>query len=88
MYFRINDETKKKVKVIGFDFFLRVRKITQFDVKVSIETLDQEVIDEIEISDEAVGVRTAQDILGQSVINWIEENTDEADRVMNSILNW
>lgn len=88
MYFKINDEEKKKINVLGFDFILRVRKNTQFEVEVSIETLDLDVIDNIKILDEEIGLRSAQEILEQSVFNWIEANTDEADRIMNSALSW
>lgn len=88
MYFKINDLEKKKINILGFDFILRVRKNTQFEVEVSIETLNWEVIDSIKISDEEIGLRSAQELLEQSVFNWIEENTDEADRIMNSALSW
>ncbi|WP_347099650.1 DUF1108 family protein [Staphylococcus ureilyticus] len=88
MYFRINDEEKKKINVLGYNFILRVRKNTQFEVEVSIETLDLDVIDSIVVADEEIGLRSAQELLEQSVFNWIEENTDEADRIMNSVLSW
>ena len=88
MYYRINDESKKVLTVQGFQFILRTRKVTQFEVKVTIETLEQEVIDDIEIADEEIGVNTGRELLEQSVFQWLEENTDEADRVMNAVMKW
>ncbi|KTW21307.1 DUF1108 family protein [Staphylococcus xylosus] len=88
MYYRINDESKKIINVQGFQFILRVRKVTQFEVNVSIETIEQELVDEIVVSDEELGVNAAREILEQSVFNWLEENTDEADRVMSKVMQW
>lgn len=87
MYYRINDESKKIINVQVFQFILRVRKVTQFEVNVSIETIEQELIDEI-VVDEELGVNTAREILEQSVFNWLKENTDEADRVMSVVMKW
>lgn len=88
MYYRINDETKKIINIQGFQFILRVRKVTQFEVNVSIETIEQELVDEIVVADEELGVNAAREILEQSVFNWLEENTDEADRVMSKVMQW
>ncbi|MDK9859242.1 DUF1108 family protein [Staphylococcus equorum] len=88
MYYRINDESKKVINIQGFQFILRVRKMTQFEVNISIETLDRLSIDEILVADEELGVNTAREILEQSVFKWIDENTDEADRVMSAVMTW
>ncbi|MDG0819876.1 DUF1108 family protein, partial [Staphylococcus equorum] len=74
MYYRINDESKKVINIQGFQFILRVRKMTQFEVNISIETLDSLSIDEILVADEELGVNTAREILEQSVFKWIDEN--------------
>ncbi len=88
MYYKINDESKKIINVQGFQFILRVRKVTQFEVNVSIETIEQELVDEIVVADEELGVNATREILEQSVFNWLEENTDEADRVMSMVMKW
>ncbi len=88
MYYKINDESKKIINVQGFQFILRVRKDTQFEVNVSIETVEQELVDEIVVADEELGVNATREILEQSVFNWLEENTDEADRVMSMVMKW
>ncbi|MEB8306624.1 DUF1108 family protein [Staphylococcus xylosus] len=88
MYYRINDESKKIINIQGFQFILRVRKVTQFEVNVAIETIEQELVDEIVVEDEELGVNAAREILEQSVFNWLEENTDEADRVMSKVMQW
>ncbi|MCD8830266.1 DUF1108 family protein [Staphylococcus gallinarum] len=88
MYYRINDENRKIITVQGFQFVLYVRKQTQFEVKVSIETLEYELIDEILVADEELGVNTAREVLEQSVFNWLETNTDEADRVISKVMAW
>ncbi|MDG0820472.1 DUF1108 family protein, partial [Staphylococcus equorum] len=75
MYYRINDESKKVINVQGFQFILRIRKMTQFEVNISIETLDSVSIDKILVADEELGVHTAREILEQSVFKWIDENT-------------
>ncbi|HDC5364501.1 TPA: DUF1108 family protein, partial [Staphylococcus aureus] len=31
---------------------------------------------------------TALDILNQSIYEWIEENTDERDRLINLVMRW
>lgn len=88
MYYKINDESKKIINVQGFQFILHVRKVTQFKVNVSIETIEQELVDEIVVADEELGVNAAREILEQSVFNWLEENTDEADRVISAVMQW
>lgn len=88
MYYKINDESKKVINIQGFQFILRVRKMTQFEVNISIETLDSLSIDEILVADEELGVNTAREILEQSAFTWIEQNTDEADRIMNRVMQW
>lgn len=88
MYYKINDESKKIINVQGFQFILRVRKVTQFEVNVSIETIEQELVDEIVVADEELGINAAREILEQSIFNWLEENTDEADRVMSAVMKW
>ncbi len=88
MYYKINDESKKIINVQGFQFILRVRKVTQFEVNVSIETIEQELVDEIVVADEELGINAAREVLEQSVFNWLEENTDEADRVMSAVMKW
>ncbi|NKR47312.1 DUF1108 family protein [Rhodococcus hoagii] len=75
MHYRINDESKKVINIQGFQFILRVRKMTQFEGNISIETLDSLSIDEILVADEELGVNTAREILEQSVFKWIDENT-------------
>lgn len=87
MYYRINDENRKIISVQGFNFALRVRKQTQFEVKVSIDTLDYEVIDEIVIAEE-LDINTVREVLEQSVFEWLEVNTDEADRIMSRVMKW
>lgn len=88
MYYKINDESKKVINIQGFQFILRVRKMTQFEVNISIETSDSLSIDEILVADEELGVNTAREILEQSGFKWIDENTDEADRVMSAVMTW
>lgn len=87
MYYEINEETKKVVNIQGFHFTLKVKKITQFEVNISIETLQHEVIDEININ-EMTGFDYARDYLGQAVFNWLEENTDEADNIITAVMTW
>lgn len=88
MYYRINDEDNRIINVQGFEFILRVRKSSQFEVIVTIETFEQEIINEASITDEEIGINQARESLEQSVFEWLEENTDTADRVISTVMQW
>ncbi|MBU6934196.1 DUF1108 family protein, partial [Staphylococcus aureus] len=72
---------QKVINVDGFDFKLAVKK-QDYSILVNVLDLEDRFIDGINITDEN-DLYTALDILNQSIYEWIEENTDERDRLIN-----
>ncbi|MDT4047522.1 DUF1108 family protein, partial [Staphylococcus aureus] len=72
--------------VDGFDFKLAVKK-QDYSILVNVLDLEDRFIDGINITDEN-DLYTALDILNQSIYEWIEENTDERDRLINLVMRW
>ncbi|MEI1963167.1 DUF1108 family protein, partial [Staphylococcus aureus] len=70
----------------GFDFKLAVKK-QDYSILVNVLDLEDRFIDSINITDEN-DLYTALDILNQSIYEWIEENTDERDRLINLVMRW
>ncbi|HHC6302571.1 TPA: DUF1108 family protein [Staphylococcus aureus] len=86
MYYKIGDVCQKVINVDGFDFKLVVKK-QDYSILVNVLDLEDRFIDSINITDEN-DLYTALDILNQSIYEWIEENTDERDRLINLVMRW
>ncbi|CAC6004797.1 DUF1108 family protein [Staphylococcus aureus] len=86
MYYEIGDVCQKVINVDGFDFKLAVKK-QDYSILVNVLDLEDRFIDSINITDEN-DLYTALDILNQSIYEWIEENTDERDRLINLVMRW
>ncbi|MDI1582190.1 DUF1108 family protein [Staphylococcus aureus] len=86
MYYEIGDMIRKNIHVNGFDFKLAVKK-QDYSILVNVLDLEDRFIDSINITDEN-DLYTALDILNQSIYEWIEENTDERDRLINLVMRW
>ncbi|HDJ5653711.1 TPA: DUF1108 family protein [Staphylococcus aureus] len=86
MYYEIGDVCQKVINVDGFDFKLAVKK-QDYSILVNVLDLEDRFIDSINITDEN-DLYTALDILNQSIYEWIEENTDERDRLINLVMKW
>ncbi|XGJ11060.1 DUF1108 family protein [Staphylococcus aureus] len=86
MYYKIGDVCQKVINVDGFDFKLEVKK-QDYSILVNVLDLEDRFIDGINITDEN-DLYTALDILNQSIYEWIEENTDEQDKLINLIMKW
>ncbi|BEU06411.1 TPA: DUF1108 family protein [Staphylococcus aureus] len=86
MYYKIGDVCQKVINVDGFDFKLAVKK-QDYSILVNVLDLEDRFIDGINITDEN-DLYTALDILNQSIYEWIEENTDERDRLINLAMRW
>ncbi|HHO6672525.1 TPA: DUF1108 family protein, partial [Staphylococcus aureus] len=80
------DVCQKVINVDGFDFKLAVKK-QDYSILVNVLDLEDRFIDGINITDEN-DLYTALDILNQSIYEWIEENTDERDRLINLVMRW
>ncbi|NGR94189.1 DUF1108 family protein, partial [Staphylococcus aureus] len=55
--------------------------------KRQILDLEDKFIDGINITNEN-DLYTALDILNQSIYEWIEENADDYDRLINLVMKW
>ncbi|HHC8799841.1 TPA: DUF1108 family protein [Staphylococcus aureus] len=86
MYYKIGGVCQKVINVDGFDFKLAVKK-QDYSILVNVLDLEDRFIDSINITDEN-DLYTALDILNQSIYEWIEENTDERDRLINLVMRW
>ncbi|WP_061386003.1 DUF1108 family protein, partial [Staphylococcus aureus] len=56
-------------------------------ILVNILDLEDKFIDGINITNEN-DLYTALDILNQSIYEWIEENADDYDRLINLVMKW
>ncbi|HHA0253331.1 TPA: DUF1108 family protein [Staphylococcus aureus] len=86
MYYEIGDVYQKVINVDGFDFKLAVKK-KDHSILVNILDLEDKFIDGINITNEN-DLYTALDILNQSIYEWIEENADDYDRLINLVMKW
>ncbi|HDJ2905844.1 TPA: DUF1108 family protein [Staphylococcus aureus] len=86
MYYKTGDVCQKIINVDGFDFQLRVKR-HNFSVEIVVLDHEDNSIDGIIVSDEN-DLYTALDILKQTIYEWIENNTDEQDKLMNLVMKW
>ena len=86
MYYEIGEVCQKVINVDGFDFKLAVKK-KDYSILVNILDLEDKFIDGINITNEN-DLYTALDILNQSIYEWIEENADDYDRLINLVMKW
>ncbi|HDJ2896647.1 TPA: DUF1108 family protein [Staphylococcus aureus] len=86
MYYKTGDVCQKIINVDGFDFRLRVKK-RAYSVEIVVLDPEGNSIDGLLVSDEN-DLYTALDILNQSIYEWIENNTDEQDKLMNLVMKW
>ncbi|MEN3090753.1 MAG: DUF1108 family protein [Staphylococcus pseudoxylosus] len=87
MYYEIGTTKSKVIKLLGFEFRINLFK-KEDNIEVTLLNKNNDFIDSIQIYDEYAGIATAQEILEQSAFTWIEQNTDEADRIMNRVMQW
>lgn len=87
MYYEVGISKSKKIELLGFKFKINLYK-HEDNIDVTLVDENNEFIDAIQIYDEYAGLTTAQEILEQAAFNWIEQNTDEADRIMNRVMQW
>ncbi|HCU7561169.1 TPA: DUF1108 family protein [Staphylococcus aureus] len=86
MYYKTGDVCQKIINVDDFDFRLRVKK-RAYSVEIVVLDPERNSIDGLLVSDEN-DLYTALDILKQSIYEWIENNTDEQDKLMNLVMKW
>ena len=76
MYYETGEIRRNFITVDGFTFHVKGTK-TQFGVFV-----------EITDKHEDLGLQLAHGIFEEGIYNWIEQNKDEADRIMNRVMQW
>ncbi|EHJ08396.1 DUF1108 family protein [Staphylococcus simiae] len=86
MYYKIGDVAQKVIRFEGFDFKLAVKK-QDYGVLISILDLEGRYVAGMNIEEES-DIYVATDNLQQAMREWIEENTDERDRLMNLVMEW
>lgn len=79
MYYKIGEETRRVIDVEGFKLIKIVTKYSDY-ITVKITTLNEVEIDSVDISDES-DVLIAVETLNQAIFEWLEQNTDEYDRI-------
>ena len=87
MYYETGTSKSKKIQLLGFDFKINLYKHDD-NIEVTLLNENNYFIDSVPIYDEYAGIATAQELLEQSAFTWIEQNTDEADRIMNRVMQW
>ncbi|UXR73324.1 MULTISPECIES: DUF1108 family protein [unclassified Staphylococcus] len=80
MHFEKGHKYVSTIEVDGFKFRKEVTR-RDFNIRVAIKTLGNELIDYIDISDRDY-VDQVDEILGQSIYNYIENNADDLDKIM------
>lgn len=87
MYYSTGEIRTKFITVEGYKFRIKATRM-QFSIKVELMDRYEQTIEEVDISDEHIGIDNGRDFLEQSVISWIDNNTDESDRIMNKVMAW
>lgn len=87
MYYSKGEIRTKFITVEGYKFRIKATRM-QFSIKVELMDRYEQTIEEVDISDEHIGIDNCRDFLEQSVISWIDNNTDESDRIMNKVMAW
>lgn len=87
MYYKIGEIRTKFITVEGYKFRIKATRM-QFSIKVELMDRYEQTIEEVDISDEHIGIDNGRDFLEQFVISWIDNNTDESDRIMNKVMEW
>ncbi|HDE8057333.1 TPA: DUF1108 family protein [Staphylococcus aureus] len=86
MYYEIGEIIRKNIHVNGFDFKLFILK-GHMGISIQVKDMNNVPIKHAYVVDEN-DLYTALDILNQSIYEWIEENTDERDRLINLVMRW
>ncbi|MBO0929134.1 DUF1108 family protein [Staphylococcus sp. 30400_3112M30941] len=86
MYYEIGEIIRKNVHVNGFDFKISILKGHK-GITIQIKDTNNVPIKHAYVVDEN-DLYTALDILKQSIYEWIEENTDDYDRLINLVMRW
>ncbi|MCR0869047.1 DUF1108 family protein [Staphylococcus aureus] len=86
MYYEIGEEHVKPVKVDGFKFFVHaIREVNGVAIKVN--DIDRREVYNIVVTDES-GLQIAMDNINAAIYEWIEENADDYDRLINLVMKW
>lgn len=87
MYYKVGEIRTKFITVEGYKFRIKAIRV-DFGIEVILMDRFEQIIERVTISDEYIGLDNCRDFLEHSVINWIDNNTDESDRIMNKVMAW
>ncbi|UXR83198.1 DUF1108 family protein [Staphylococcus sp. IVB6214] len=80
MIFKEGQKYASTFEVDGFKFKKEVTRC-QYEVSVKIKTLDGQLVDEMTVLD-IYFIEQVDELLSQSIYNYIERNADELDKIM------
>ncbi|WP_250663614.1 DUF1108 family protein, partial [Escherichia coli] len=86
MYYEIGDMIRKNIHVNGFDFKLFILK-GHMGISIQVKDMNNVPIKHAYVVDEN-DLDMASDLFNQAIDEWIEENTDEQDRLINLVMRW
>ena len=86
MYYEIGEIIRKNIHVNGFDFKLFILK-GHMGISIQIKDMNNVPIKHAYVADEN-DLDMASDLFNQAIDEWIEENTDEQDRLINLVMKW
>ncbi|AWQ70480.1 DUF1108 family protein [Staphylococcus aureus] len=86
MYYEIGEIIRKNIHVNGFDFKLFILK-GHMGISIQVKDMNNVPIKHVYVVDEN-DLDMASDLFNQAIDEWIEENTDEQDRLINLVMRW
>ncbi|HCY8981535.1 TPA: DUF1108 family protein [Staphylococcus aureus] len=86
MYYEIGEIVRKDINVSGFNFKLSILKGHK-GISIQILDINNVPIEHAYVVDEN-DLGMASDLFNQAIDEWIEENTDEQDRLINLVMRW
>ena len=86
MYYEIGEIIRKNIHVNGFDFKLFILK-GHMGISIQVKDMNNVPIKHAYVVDENA-LDMASDLFNQAIDEWIEENTDEQDRLINLVMKW
>ncbi|HDC8069520.1 TPA: DUF1108 family protein [Staphylococcus aureus] len=86
MYYEIGEIIRKNIHVNGFDFKLFILK-GHMGISIQVKDMNNVLIKHAYVVDEN-DLDMASDLFNQAIDEWIEENTDEQDRLINLVMKW
>lgn len=86
MYYKAGEIKNKIINFNGFEF--KVSAMKRHDgISIQVKDMNNVPIKHAYVVDEN-DLDMASDLFNQAIDEWIEENTDEQDRLINLVMKW